>query len=265
MKRFLIVTGFIILFIYVVICTVAYLFQEKLIFLPQSLPASYKFHFDVPFEEITVAMNDAKKLNALLFKAENAKGVIFYLHGNAGSLASWGDAARVYTDLGYDVFMIDYRGYGKSEGSISGERQIMEDMQVAYDELKKRYQQTFIVMLGYSIGTGPAAQLAAKNNPRLLILQAPYYKLADVGRKVLPIVPMFLLKYRFETYRYLQRCKMPVIIFHGARDQVIPYQSALKLKELFKATDTLITLPGLGHNGMTFDERYRSSLKDVLN
>jgi pimeloyl-ACP methyl ester carboxylesterase len=91
--------------------------------------------------------------------------LIFYLHGNAGSLNTWGEVAKRYTELKYDVFMLDYRGYGKSEGSIHSQKQFHEDIQMAYDEMKKTYKESNIVVLGYSIGTGPAAKLASLNHP----------------------------------------------------------------------------------------------------
>jgi pimeloyl-ACP methyl ester carboxylesterase len=69
---------------------------------------------------------DRNLLNALLFKTDSAKGLVFYLHGNAGSLDNWGDVARRYTALDYDVFMLDYPGYGKSEGAIKSETQLFD-------------------------------------------------------------------------------------------------------------------------------------------
>jgi pimeloyl-ACP methyl ester carboxylesterase len=215
-------------------------------------------------EEISIRTNDNTPLHSLLFRAGSAKGVIFYLHGNAGSVRGWGEEASVYTALGYDVFMPDYRGYGKSEGTISSENQIYEDMQAAYNELKERYAEKEIVVLGYSIGTGPATKIAATNYPRLLILQTPYYSLPDVMREHYPIIPTFLLKYRFETYKMIQECRMPVVLFHGTRDEVIPYQSSVKLKALLKEGDQLITLSGAGHNGITSHPDYEREIRKVL-
>jgi pimeloyl-ACP methyl ester carboxylesterase len=200
-----------------------------------------------------------------LFKADTSKGVIFYLHGNAGSLRSWGDVAQTYMDLSYDVFLLDYRGYGKSEGTINSQEQLFEDVQLAYDELKKLYAENKTVVLGYSIGTGPAAKLASDNHPRLLILQAPYYSLLDMIRQNYSILPGFILKYPFETNNYLKDCRMPVIIFHGDADEVIYYGSSLKLKENFKKEDTLIILHNQGHNGITDNEVYKEQLKMLLN
>ncbi|MEK7826436.1 MAG: alpha/beta fold hydrolase, partial [Thermodesulfobacteriota bacterium] len=95
--------------------------QESLIFYPEILPPDYPFAFSQPFEEVNVPV-EAATLNALLFKAQNAKGVVLYLHGNAGSLRSWGDVAGDFTSRGYDILIPDYRGFGKSTGNIANEK-----------------------------------------------------------------------------------------------------------------------------------------------
>ncbi len=254
----------ILLVIYIVICCLLYVFQEKLIFFPQTLDKDYQFSFDQKFTEKNIKTTDGILLNGILFKADSSKGLIFYLHGNAGSLSSWGYVAKTYTDLHYDVFILDYRGYGKSEGSINGQEQFFNDMQSAYNELKNQYPENKIIILGYSLGTGLASRLASTNNPRLLILQAPYYNMTDIVKHTIPIIPAFILKYKFENNTYLRLCKMPVVIFHGEEDEVIYYGSSLKLKNEFKAQDTLITLAGQGHNGMTDNPDYKKAIRKLL-
>ena len=249
---------------YLLLCVLLYFIQEKLIFFPQKLPVNYTFQFNQNFEEKNFTTADNKQLNGLLFKADNSKGLIFYLHGNAGCLQSWGQIAKTYTDLHYDLFMLDYRGYGKSEGSISNEKQFYDDVQLVYDSLKKIYAEKDIVVLGYSIGTGAATKLAATNNPRLLILQAPYFSLTDLIQNKFKIIPPFIVKYKFETNKVIGQCKMPAVIFHGDRDEVIYYGSSLKLQTLFKPTDTLITLTGQGHNGMSDNFQYRTALQQIF-
>jgi pimeloyl-ACP methyl ester carboxylesterase len=250
---------------YSLICILLYLFQEKLIFFPQKLTPDYRFGFNQPFEELNITTSDKTQLHGLLFKADSSKGLVFYLHGNAGALDSWGEVAQTYTGLNYDVFLLDYRGYGKSNGAISSQKQLFEDIQTVYDTLKNRYEENRIVVLGYSIGTGPASHVASTNNPSLLILQAPYYSLTDMMRHSYPIIPTFILKYKFETNNYLKACKSPVVIFHGNQDEVIYYGSSLKLQSCFKQHDTLITLEGQSHNGITDNPFYQAELKRILN
>jgi alpha-beta hydrolase superfamily lysophospholipase len=265
MKKILLRTlKFLILF-YLILCIGLYFFQEKVIFAPEKLDKNFKFTFTGNFLELNIKTEDQKFLNGILFQADSSKGLIFYLHGNAGSLNSWGDLAKTYTELDYDVYMLDYRGYGKSESAITSQKQLFKDVQTAYNEMKNRYSENKIVVLGYSLGTGLAAKIASTNNPRLLILQAPYYSLTYMMRQAYPIIPTFLLKYKLRTNQFIQDCKMPIVIIHGNNDEVIPYESSLKLKELLKRTDTLITLKGQGHNGITDNPEYQKEIRNILN
>lgn len=241
-----------------------YFYQEKLIFFPQQLEKDFQFQFEQEFEELNIQTKDGKLLNGLLFKAEKSKGLVFYLHGNAGNLNNWGDVAEVYTDLNYDVFIWDYRGFGKSDGKINGQKQLFEDSQLAYDELKKRYTEEEIIVLGHSVGTGLASKLASTNHPKRLILITPYYNFKDLVKSMYPFAPSFILKYKLQTNEYLKKCEMPVVLVHGDEDEVIYYGSALKLKQELKPTDRLVTLKGQGHNGITENDDYRAELKSIL-
>ena len=168
------------LIIYLLIGIVFYFNQEKLFFKPIKLAKNYTFKFNQDFEEIKSATKDGIILNSLLFKIKNSKGVIFYLHGNGNSLEKFGKLAPIYTNLGYDIFMTDYRGYGKSEGALSDEHQLFEDNQFLYNELKKSYKEEDIIIIGYSLGSSLAAKLASENTPKLLVLKAPFYNFKDV-------------------------------------------------------------------------------------
>jgi uncharacterized protein len=251
--------------LYILICIALFFFQEKLIFFPDKLEKNFQFSFENKFEELNVKTKDGKLLNGILFKSDSSKGLIFYLHGNAGSLNSWGDVAKTYTDLNYDVFIIDYRGFGKSEGSIENQDQLFDDLQIAFNVMKEKYAEDKIIVLGYSIGTGLAAKIASVNHPKLLILQAPYYSLTDMMKHDYPIIPTFILKYKFDTYKYIENCNMPIVIFHGNADEVIYYNSSIKLKALLKKSDKLITLNGQGHNGITDNPVYIEEIKKILN
>lgn len=263
MKRKLIKAALFISGTLILLCGLLYFFQEKLIFHPETLDKGYTYNFPQAFEEHNIPVDDQTTLNGLLFKAHSAKGLIIYLHGNAGSLASWGTVAKAYTALNYDIFIYDYRGYGKSGGSISSEEQLFADNQKVFDYLNKySYKQTIII--GYSIGTGMAAQLAAANPPDLLILQAPYYSLTDLVQHIFPVIPSFLLKYKFETYKILSNSSFPIVLFHGDRDAVIYPHSSEKLLKVLKPGTRLITLKGQGHNGMTENPNYLQEIKSLL-
>jgi alpha-beta hydrolase superfamily lysophospholipase len=264
MKSFL--TFFIVIIgIYLLVCILVYFFQEKLMFFPQILEKDFAFQYE-NFGEYNIEMKDGKTLHALLFKAENSKGVVLYLHGNAGSLEAWGSVTDTFTILNYDVFIPDYRGYGKSEGYIGSEAELHEDIQIIYSHLKADYPENKIIVLGHSIGSGMAAKVAAANNPKLLILQAPYYSIPDLAKNTPPlnIFPRFLIKYKLRTGKFLNQVEAPVVILHGDQDEIIYYGSSLKLQQEFKPGDTLITLTGYGHNNFLNSRRYRKEIAEAM-
>lgn len=159
-----------------------YLFQEKLLFLPTNLEQDYVYEFNPDFEEIFLEPEHQVLINAIHFKAENPKGVILYFHGNAGDLSRWGKITEKFVDLQYDIFVIDYRTYGKSKGKLS-EEALYNDAQFCYDYLLKQYSENEITLYGRSLGTGIASYLAAKNKPSRLILETPYYSILDVAKE----------------------------------------------------------------------------------
>ncbi|HMI07611.1 MAG TPA: alpha/beta fold hydrolase, partial [Flavobacterium sp.] len=250
--------------LYLVFLSYIYFNQADMIFQATKLPNNYKFNYQQKFEEISIPSFDNKKLHGLLFKAENPKGLVFYLHGNAGALDTWGDIATKYTSLGYDVFILDYRGFGKSEGEIENEVQFYKDISAAYKMMGNRYEERQIVIIGYSIGTGPAAFLASENKPAALVLQAPYFSLTELADSRMPLVPDFIKKFSFETHDFIQRIKAPVFIFHGNADQVIPFENSVRLSKLLKPSDRFFKLEGQGHGGMNDNQEYLLKLKVIL-
>jgi pimeloyl-ACP methyl ester carboxylesterase len=237
--------------------------QIKFFFPEAKLPENYKYDFPGNFTEISLKAKDNTQLNAVLFKSDSSKGVILYLHGNTGALDKWGAIAKTYTDLHYDLFMLDYRGYGKSEGFIKNESQLYSDVQDAYNYLKFNYSEGKIIVLGYSIGTGPAAFLAANNHPKELILQAPYYSLPDAIHHLRASFDTSKIAFHFNTYQFLKKITVPVFIFHGDEDKMFYYGSSEKLKAFFKPGDELIILKGAGHLDMDKNPEYINSLKRI--
>ena len=251
--------------VYVLLVSFLYFQQDSIIFQATKLKPDYKFEYSGNVEELTITTDDDVKLNGLLFKSGESKGLVFYLHGNGGCLDSWGDIAPTYTDLGYDIFILDYRGYGKSGGAIETEEQFLNDVKLAYAEMVKRYDESKIIIAGYSIGTGSAAMLASLNHPKALILKAPYYSLTNIIDSRVPFMPSFLQKYKFETYKYLENVTVPVYIFHGTADRVIPYSNAIKLMEHINNKAQLTTLEGTEHLIDGNNTTYTEKLKTILN
>lgn len=247
------------------IATALYFLQEKILFLPTVLEQEYVYEFDYPFEELHLKPEEDVKLNALHFKAENPKGVILYFHGNAGDLSRWGNIVQHFVYLNYDVFIMDYRTYGKSTGKLN-EQSFYNDAQYCYDYVLKHYSEDQITLYGRSIGTGLASFLASKNKPKQLILETPYHSILDVAKHRFPLLPVtFLLKYQFPSFEFISEVDCPITMFHGTDDSVVPYSSAEKLKAAAPSEQTqFITVEGGGHNDLIEFDMYRETIKDIL-
>lgn len=251
--------------IYIIIFSSIYLFQEKLIFFPDTLPEDYKFDFLSNYEELFLDATDGARLNALHFKVQNPKGVILYFHGNAGSLASWGEVVQKFADLNYDVLVMDFRGYGKSTGDLN-EISLYKDAQIFYNYLLNENEQENIIVYGRSLGTTFATYVAAQNNPRQLILEAPFFSLEKIASAMFPIYPISrFLKYEFPTYKYITQVNCPISIFHGTEDSLINIQNSEDLVDLASnKIIKLIRINGANHNDLEMFESYRIHLKEVL-
>ncbi|MCX7546914.1 alpha/beta hydrolase [Xanthomarina sp. F1114] len=243
-----------------------YFKQERFFFNPKLLAKNYKFEFKETFEELNIPVAENISLNAVLFKAENPKGVILYLHGNAGAIHDWGKRADLYLENNYDILFVDYRGYGKSDGSYSCSEELFNDIQKVYDFTKTRYNENEIVVLGFSLGSGLASYLAANNNPKMLILNAPYYSWKTlISEEIAPPIPEFIIKYNIPTYQFVKQVTCPIKIFYGTRDFLIhPETNAKKLQVLQPENIKLFAIVDAGHNGLHITRQYYQYLKTIL-
>ncbi|MCB0388426.1 alpha/beta hydrolase [Xanthomarina gelatinilytica] len=254
------------LILYVLSLVFVYFKQERFFFNPKTLAKDYQFEFEEPFEELNIPVAENTNLNAVLFKTENPKGVILYLHGNAGAIHDWGKRASLYLNNQYDILFVDYRGYGKSDGSYCNSEELFNDMQKVYDYTKTRYHEEDIVVLGFSLGSGLASYLASKNNPRMLILNAPYYSWKTlITEEIAPPIPGFIIKYDIPSYQFVKQVTCPIKIFYGTRDFLIhPDTNAKKLQALQPNNITLYPITDAGHNGLHITKQYYEDLKQVL-
>ena len=239
-----------------------YFVQEKIIFFPTKLSKDYKYTFNIPFEEVTLE-SGGEDINSILFTKPDSKGVVLYLHGNAGNLSSW---AYVYEDFQYapyDFWIIDYRGYGKSTGSIQSEADLHADAEALYQAALSRYEGKEFIIYGRSIGSGVAAKLAKMHSPKVLLLETPYYNFPDLVKSIYPFLPKFLIRYQLSTDHYIANTEYPVHLFHGTKDELIPYTSSVRLSELSDKI-TLHTVEGAGHNNISDFPIFRERLLSIL-
>lgn len=256
--------GFRLLILYLLIASMLYYFQEKIIFLPSKLPQEFAYNFSEPFEEFFLNATDGAKLNGLYFKRDNPKGAIIYFHGNAGDLSRWGEIVTFFVKKEYDVIVMDYRTYGKSTGKLS-EEALFNDAQLFYDYTLDKYEEKDIIVYGRSLGAAIATHTASKNNPSKVILETPFFNLLEVAKKRFPFLPIkWLLDYKFESNKYINNISCPIIIFHGTEDTVVPYESGKKLFSIASSKKEFFTVKGGGHNNLINFKEYTANISRTL-
>jgi len=251
--------------IYLIAILILFVFQNKMIFLPEKLVLDYQYSFQGNFKELNLKTADNNTLNAIHFTVENPKGVILYFHGNKGNLSRWGNITSYFTKFNYDVFVVDYRSYGKSTGDFN-EKLMYQDAQLCYDYLKKNYTEDKITIYGRSLGCTFAIKTASQNKPNQLILESPFYNLKDVVKYHYPFVPYgILLKHHFNSNEYFDQITCKTTIFHGTKDKVIPITSSKKLiKNSNLKMISYIELEGGSHHNLSAFKTYQKTILELL-
>ena len=250
---------------YLILIVIFFFFQHFFFFRPEYLPKHFIYKYPFPFEEINFDMEDGGKVNGIHFKVPNAKGVVFYFKGNSRSIKGWGKFARDFVSKGYDFFMIDYRGFGKSEGRRT-ETILYNDGQHLYQWLKTQYPEERIVLYGRSLGSGIAARVASWNQPKMLILDSPYYSFLHQVQHYGFFLPIrLLLRYKIRTDQFIKKISCPVFFIHGKKDRLISFKSSVALQMIIPEKSILFPIEEGGHNNLPTFSEYHECLYDILN
>ncbi len=251
------------LLLYGVAMLALYYYQESLIFPGKKLPQDHTFDFDLPFKEVSIPVEGAT-LNALHFQQANPKGVIFFLHGNAGNLEEWTTGVDFYQRVNYDLFIFDYRGYGKSTGQIQSQAQLIADVRMAWDFMASQYVDKPIVIYGRSLGSALATELARQVKPELLVLVSAFSSMTAIAKTQYPFAPTQLLRYPFRTDEIINKVVSDIVLMHGSDDNFIPISHSQILQSLIKKPTQLLAIEGAGHNDIHNFKSYLDGLAGVL-
>lgn len=240
--------------------------QEYILFHPTAIERNVPWKFNMPFEELDLPYNETDTINLVKFFPEDSlrKGVVLYFHGNKGNIRRYSRFVGNFTKHGYELWMMDYPGYGKSVGART-EKILYRQAEQLYKMALTQYPADSIVIYGKSLGTGIAAYLAAVSKAKQLILETPYYSIPDLFACYAPIYPTErMANYKIPVNEYLAEIKYPISIFHGTDDGVIPYRCAKKLQQVLKPTDRFITIEGGSHRNLDSYDLFRQKLDSLL-
>jgi len=260
--------------LYGAFCLYLFLMQDKLLFYPhlpsRELTAS-PADIGLKFETVSINASDQIILHGWFIPAPEEKGVLLFFHGNAGNISHRLDSLKIFFDLGLSSLIIDYRGYGSSQGDIS-EHGTYLDAESAWKYLTvtKNIPSEKIVVFGRSLGAAIAANSAARYTPGALILESAFTSVPDMAAKLYPIFPVRLLsRYQYNTKKSLLSAKCPVLIIHSPDDEIIPFENGLQLYHSAREPKHMLEIHG-GHNegfllsGKTYIEGIRKFISVSL-
>ncbi len=250
------------------------LLEQKMVFYPVKFPNGYwhpeKFGLDV--EDIYFDTSDDVRLHGWLVQSDTAVATVLWCHGNAGNISDRLDNLARLAETPLNVFIFDYRGYGRSTG-VPAESGVYLDAEAAYDYLisERRVKPSRLIIFGRSLGGAVAADLATKRASAGLVLESTFTSAADMAKGLIPFVPLdWIIKTKFETERKVPLIQVPVLAIHGDADEIVPFDLGKKVFDTANQPKSFYTIKGAGHNdtyvvgGQEYFRRLQNFIKNCL-
>jgi len=246
------------------------LLENRLIFFPPRYPEGFEppGSYGLKSEEVWITTADGVKINAWFFPNASSAEVLLCFHGNAENIGYALPRMKTLSRLGTNLLAVDYRGYGKSEGSPS-EPGVYRDAEAAYRYLTvgRGFSPKNILIYGQSLGGAVAIDLASKRDCGGLVVESSFTSGRDMARRVF-IIPLleYVPKSRFDSIAKIAKVRAPVLILHGTQDEGIPFSMGEKLYQAAPEPKRFLPVPGAGHSDvfLTGGEHYLAALKDLV-
>ncbi len=235
---------------YLGLCAYYYLAQGGMIYHPSTRLTATPQQIGLHYESVILTTADGLAISAWFVPAPEARATVLFCHGNAGNISDRLDSIRIMHTLGLNVLIFDYRGFGQSQGEPD-EQGTYADADAAWDYLvsARKIPPRGILIFGRSLGSAVAAETAVRHpDAGGLILESGFTSIADMGRQIVPYLPVELLvRHRYETIKKVGRIAMPKLIIHSPDDEVVPFQQGLEIYQKAAIPKTFLQILG-GHN-----------------
>ena len=265
MQTILWIVGILLLF-YVAITALLYAFQSKFIYFPSREVLVTPASIGLDFDDVRLQTEDGVSIAGWYVPADENSKVVLFFHGNGGNISHRLDTIEILHKMGLSVLMIDYRGYGQSEGDTD-EQGTYLDAEAAWRYLveERQIDPERIIILGRSLGGGVASWLAWQHPPKALILEATFTSVTDMAGQQYPFLPTkWLTRNRYDTASRMREIEVPVFIVHSPSDDIIPYAHGQRLFELANEPKAFLEIDG-GHNeGFVRSQKYWEGLKTFI-
>jgi uncharacterized protein len=252
---------------YVIFGALLYFYQGSFIYYPARELAATPDQFGLAYEPVSLKARDGILLSAWYVPAEKERGTVLFFHGNAGNISHRMLSLQLFNRLGMSTLIFDYRGYGHSAGTPD-ETGTYRDAEAAWDYLleQRRLDPGRIVFFGRSLGAAIASYLAAKTQPRALILESAFTSVPDLAARLYPFMPVrWLTRFEYNTQAYLTQIRCPLLVVHSRDDDIIPFSHGQRLFEIARPPKEFFELMGSHNEGFVLTgKRYEDALNHFL-
>jgi len=255
---------------YLLLLLMLYLFQGRMVFIsnfPERALSASPGDIGLEFENVSLTTEDEERLHGWYVPSANSRGTLLFFHGNAGNISHRLDSIRIFHDLGLDVLIIDYRGYGESTGSAS-EKGTYLDAQAAWDYLvnSRGIPAHRIIVFGRSLGGAIGAWLGAHNDPAAVIIESSFSSGVDMAKRLYPFLPARLItRLRYPVVDYAGQLNCPVLVIHSRHDEIIPFDMGQAIYAAVKKHKTFLEISGDHNNGFLISHAdYVAALRDFI-
>lgn len=245
---------------------IRYIERNSIFFPSKEIETTPEF-LELKYEGVYFGSLDGTKLHSWIVPFSNEgfnpkDPSILFCHGNAGNISHRLAKIKIFHDLGFNIFIFDYRGYGKSQGSPS-EEGIYKDTQAAYNYLKNELGAEKIIGFGESLGSAVIIDLASKQDLDALIVESGFSSARAMGKRIYPIVPAFVFNAKFDSINKVKNIKCPKLIIHSVNDEIVPFKQAQDLYEAAAEPKIFVELVG-GHNdcALVSQEKFEQAITD---
>ena len=247
--------------------------EDSFIFHPSAEIVQTPRQAGLPFQDHFFTSADGVRLHGWFIPHRDARATLVWFHGNAGNISHRVENIKLLHDrVKINIFIFDYRGYGRSAGSIS-EEGAYRDGAAALDFVRQQLavEAKSLIIFGRSLGAAVAVEMALQFACRGLILETPFTSIRDMAKTVFPVLPIGLfLQTRFDVLEKIAQVKVPLLVLHGDRDDLVPYEHGQRVFAAARAPKEFYTIIGAKHNdtylvgGEAYFERLRSFVETVL-
>lgn len=249
-----------------------YFTQHKMVFFPGKNLVMTPDEIGLQYEDLYIQSGDNEKINAWYFPYKGSieipdRKVVLFCHGNAGNISHRIETVEYILELGANIMLFDYRGFGKSEGS-PGEEEVYQDALVCYNWLinEKGFTPDQVIIFGRSLGGAVAVDLASKVACSGVIVESSFTSAKAMAKEIFPIFPInLILKYKLNSIDKIGHIKCPVLVTHSTEDDIIPYKMGEDLFNAAEEPKKFVKLSGR-HNERYYylDSTYRSTLIEMI-